>query len=33
MTRPIEGIRLFGDLVMIFGAWKPRRALLLLGLP
>ena len=23
MTRTIEGVRLFGDLVMIFGAWTP----------
>jgi hypothetical protein len=32
MTRLIEGVRLFGDLVMIFGAWKHDVLLLLLGL-
>jgi hypothetical protein len=32
MTRTIEGIRLFGDLVMIFGAWRHDVLLLCLGL-
>ena len=32
MTRLIEGVRLFGDLVMIFGAWTHDVLLLLLGL-
>ncbi|HTQ83843.1 MAG TPA: hypothetical protein VMI47_11310 [Pseudolabrys sp.] len=31
MTRMIEGIRLFGDLVMIFGAWRNDPKLLALG--
>ncbi len=32
MTRMIEAIRLFGDLVMIFGAWRHDVMLLALGL-
>jgi hypothetical protein len=32
MSRTIEGVRLFGDLVMIFGAWKHDAMLMTLGL-
>jgi hypothetical protein len=32
MTRTIEAVRLFGDLVMIFGAWRNDPKLLALGL-
>jgi hypothetical protein len=32
MSRTIEGVRLFGDLVMIFGAWKHDVMLMALGL-
>ena len=32
MSRTIEGVRLFGDLVMIFGAWKHDVLLIVLGL-
>jgi len=32
MTRLLEGVRLFGDLVMIFGAWRHDALLIVLGL-
>jgi hypothetical protein len=32
MSRTIEAVRLFGDLVMIFGAWKHDVLLIVLGL-
>ena len=32
MTRTIEAVRLFGDLVMIFGAWRHDTLLLVAGL-
>jgi len=32
MTRTVEGIRLTGDLVMVFGAWFHRPLLIILGL-
>jgi hypothetical protein len=32
MTRTIEAVRLFGDLVMIFGAWRNDPKLIALGL-
>ena len=32
MTRTIEAVRLFGDLVMIFGAWRHDEKLIVLGL-
>ena len=31
MTRTMEGVRLFGDLVMIFGAWIHDSKLMILG--